>query len=481
MPHHFLASDREQDFLLPPSLRDWLPEGHLAWFLIDAVGECDLSDIYSHYRDDGWGAAAYEPAVMVTMLLYAYCVGQRSSRRIEQRCREDVAFRVITANQAPDHATIARFRQTHEVALGALFVDVLRLCAEAGLVKVGVVAVDGTKMAADAAYSAVRTPDRLEAEVQAILAEAAAADAREDAHLGDARGDELPPGLSERNARLARLRTAKQRLEREAAEGHTGRGRPQANVTDPDCRTMKTQDGYVQGYNAQLAVTADQVIVAAELTQAAADVNQLEPMITTASTNLADAGAPEMVTVVADAGYWSTVNAELALGPEVLIAVGRAKDPGPSPLEEIDYDAWIDERCRVLARVMAKELTQPVAARELGLSLGYVNALVQAYRAEGRAGIARSRPPNGAPRRLPPKTRAKQLMNDRLGTERGRAAFRVRSTSVEPVFGQIKANRGANRFSRRGLAACASEWKLLAITHNLLKLWRATSLLAMAV
>src|SRR5918997_3485802 len=192
MAQSFLACDREQELLLPPSLRDWLPEDHLAWCVLDAVAEMNLAAFYAAYRQDGWGRAAHDPAMMVALLLYAYAVGVRSSRGIERHCRDDVAFRVITANHVPDHATIARFRARHEDALGELFGEVLALCARAGLVEVGVVAVDGTKIAAAATHHATRTYEQIARE---ILEEAADLDAAEDELYGDARGDELPAEL----------------------------------------------------------------------------------------------------------------------------------------------------------------------------------------------------------------------------------------------------------------------------------------------
>lgn len=181
MAQNFIACDRDQQYLMAPSLREWLAEGHLAWFVVDAVAAMDLSVFYGRYRDDGWGRAAYDPAMMVALTLYSYCVGERSSRGIERRLHEDVAYRVIAANQTPDHATVARFRQQHEEALAGLFTQVLRLCAGAGLVRVGVVAIDGTKMGADASLAANRPAGALEAEVRRFLQEAAAVDAAEDA------------------------------------------------------------------------------------------------------------------------------------------------------------------------------------------------------------------------------------------------------------------------------------------------------------
>ena len=200
MAQNFLACDREQELLLPPSLREWLPEGHLAWFVIDAVAEMDLSAFYAAYRGDGHGRAAHDPAMMVALLLYAYAVGRRSSRVVERACVDDVAFRVIAANQRPDHCTIARFRQRHEAALAGLFGDVLALCADAGLVGVAVLAVDGTKLHANASQHQNLDYDQIAKE---ILAEADAVDRAEDERFGERRGDELPRSWRRRRAGAA--------------------------------------------------------------------------------------------------------------------------------------------------------------------------------------------------------------------------------------------------------------------------------------
>jgi transposase len=215
MAQNFIACDREQELLLPPSLREWLPPDHLAWFVLDAVEAMDLSGFLAGYRDDGWGRAAHDPAMMVALLVYAYAIGERSSRRIERRCHEDVAVRVITANQAPDHTTVARFRQRHETSLSALFGDVLELCAEAGLVHVDVIAVDGTKVHANASQHANSDYERIARE---ILDEAAETDRLEDEQFGDRRGDELPPELSTAQGRRGWLRDAKRRLDERRAE-----------------------------------------------------------------------------------------------------------------------------------------------------------------------------------------------------------------------------------------------------------------------
>src|SRR5215211_1567827 len=339
MAQNFVACDRDQELLLPPSLRDWLPEGHLAWFVIDAVAQLDLTAFYAAYRVDGHGRRAHDPAMMVALLLYGYAIGVRSSRRLERRRAEDVATRVICANQAPDHTTIARFRQRHERALAGLFGEVLALCADAGLVRVGVIAVDGTKVAANAAPQATRDYEQV---ARAILAEADAVDAAEDEEFGDARGDELPPELATAQGRRGwlreakrrldekrpeearpiprdrpdRLREAKRRLEEEhrvecranaAYEAYRARGvdkdgkkfgRPpkpfqppsapagKINLSDLDSRNVKTSRGWVQGYNAQAVCTEDQIVIAAEVTIDSPDFGHLGPMLTASHTEL---------------------------------------------------------------------------------------------------------------------------------------------------------------------------------------------------
>ena len=238
MPQNFVRCDRDQSLLLPPDLRDWLDEDHLAWFVIEAIAELDLEPFYAAYRVDGHGRAAHDPQMMVTLLAYAYCVGECSSRGIERRCREDVAFRVICANQVSDHATIARFRVRHEEALAGLFGQVLGLCVEAGLVRAGLIAVDGSKFAAAASDAAVRSYEEIAAEV---LAEAARVDAAEDERYGAARGDELPEGLRTPNGRRAWLREAKEELERERAERPEPVPRDRAQRLET-CRRRLTED-----------------------------------------------------------------------------------------------------------------------------------------------------------------------------------------------------------------------------------------------
>jgi transposase len=457
VPQNFIACDREQELLLPPSLREWLPEGHLAWFVIDVVDGLDLAPFLAGYRQDGWGRAAHDPAMMVALIVYAYAIGERSSRRIERRCREDVAFRVITANQAPDHATIARFRVRHERALGELFGQVLGLCADAGLVRVGVVAVDGTKVQANACERATRDYEQIARE---ILEQAAEIDALEDEQFGERRGDELPPAVATREGRQRWLRDAQRRLEQRRAEqgrpiprsrakrllearrrleeeleverranaeyeAYRARGvmkngrrfgsppkpyrppeRPagKINLTDLDSRNVKTLRGWVQGYNAQAVCTENQIVIAAEVIISSADFGQLEPMVQATEGELAAAGvtdAPEIV--LADAGFWHTEQIERLTGRglAVLIAPDAGKRKGPRP-------GWNGGLYAFMRRVLA--------------------------------------------------------------TDHGGELYRRRNVMIEPVFGHTKFNRRIERFQRRGRAAARSEWRLITATHNLLKL-----------
>jgi transposase len=438
MPQNFLMCDREQSFLMPPSLREWLAEDHLAWFVLDVVGELDLAGFYAGYRADGWGRAAFDPAMMLALLLYAYVTGERSSHSIERHCREDVAFRVITANEVPDHATIACFRVRHEQALGELFVQVLGLCARAGLLSLGVVAVDSTKVAANASSMASRTYEQIAEE---ILADAAAIDAAEGQQFGQARGDELPGDLADPRSRRARLRQAKQRMEaehqatidahaerllwraeREAEMGHRLAGRPpktppeqvppqtKVNITDPDSRSVKAQQGFLQGYNAQAAATSEQIIIAAELLGNANDYGMLESVTNAAIEELAAANVSEQIDVVlADAGYWDS------------------------------------EQIENLAAAGMRPLVPPDSSTK-----------------KRSQGANRNGPRYDFMRRV-------------IKSETGHALYRQRKHAIEPIFGQIKHNRRIQQFQRRGITACRSEWRLIATTHNILKLWRATS------
>ena len=450
MAYNFLPCDRHQSYLLPPSLEDWLPQGHLAWFVLDAVEQIDLQPFYEKYRTDGVGNSAFNPSLMVALLLYAYCTGERSSRRIERFCQSDVAYKVITANQSPDHSTISRFRKDNESHLKRLFLEILRLCAEAGLVKLGTVSLDGTKIMANASLAANRTWKHLEQEIDKMLSEAAAKDAEEDKAFGpDKRGDEMPEDLRERKSRIDRLKACKERLEREKAQarqvqqdkidrhqakeeatGKKSRGRKpklpedagnkeaKANVTDPDSRIMKTRKGYIQGLNAQAVVTEEQVIAAVDVTQQENDKQQLHPMLEQTESNRQAVGIPQEIGVaLADAGYSSEDNFAKTPAGDVELLVATQKD-------------WKQRKAM-------QEQPSPKEPIPDGLS-------------------------------------PTELMERKLLTERGRELYKLRGQTVEPVFGQIKDIRGFDRFMRRGFEACRSEWSLICATHNLLKLWRSS-------
>lgn len=467
MAQNFIACDREQVLLLPPSVRDWLPDDHLALFVIDAVAQLDLEAFYGSYRRDGHGRAAHDPSMMVALLLYAYARGQRSSRLIERDCVDNVAYRVITANQAPDHATIARFRQRHETAIAGLFGSVLGLCGQAGMVKVGVIAIDGTKVHANASHHANRDYEQIAKE---ILAEADAVDREEDEQHGPKRGDELPPHLSSsqgRNAwlrdarrrlddqraqeakpipksRQARLKQARRRLDEQlevecaanaAYEAYRARGvmkngrrmgappKPyqppmtpagKVNVTDPDSRNVKTPRDYMQGYNVQAAVNEQQIVIAAEVTIDSPDFGHLDPMVIAVEDELINAGLtdpPEVI--VADAGYWHQVQMQAIVkrGIQVLVPPDAGKRKTPRP-------GWEGGAYAFMRRVLA--------------------------------------------------------------TDHASALYGKRQGMIEPVFANTKFNRRIDRFQRRGRSAARSEWRLITATHNLLKLHKHQAALTAA-
>jgi transposase len=454
----FRAYNPDQLFLLPPALRDWLPEGHLALFVSDVVDALDLTPILAAYETgDGRGQPPYHPAMMAKLLVYAYCTGRPSSRQIERATYEEVPYRVLAANQHPDHDSLAAFRQRHLTALAGVFHQVLQLCQRAGLVSLGHVALDGTKVLANASkhkamsYGRMAEAERrLEAEVAQLLAQAQQVDTAEDAQYGKGRrGDELPAELARRESRLAKIREAKVALEAEAkaqavqaadaarakvAErerraretGRKPKGRPprmpdpdqatpapkaQRNFTDPESRIMKdgATKSFVQAYNAQAAVDSKaQIIVAAAVTQDANDKRQLMPLLTQVAANLGHLPAAAS----ADAGYFSDTNVTdpTLQGVDLYIPPDRQPHGGPSP-------------------------------------------------------------PASAP--SPPDAAAIAQMRAKLHTAGGQAIYALRKAIVEPVFGQIKGERGFRRFSFRGQAKVTAEWLLICLTHNLLKLFRA--------
>ncbi len=416
----------EQDLLLPPSLRDWLPEDHLAFFVSDLVDHLDLSAITAVYEDEERGYPPYHPVMLTKVLVYAYCVGVFSSRRIQRRLVEDVAFRVLAAGNTPDFRTIADFRKTHLAALKGFFEQVLQVARDLGTLRVGRVALDGSKVKANASkhkamsYGRLREKrQQLRDEVQQLLAQAEAADAAEDAEYGtDRRGDELPAELQRRESRLKRIREATRALKARAKEEAAAKGQPvesakpdpkaQYNFTDPESRIMKGPDGFVQAYNVQVAVDEQQLIVGQGVTQETNDKKQLLPMITIIEQQLGDT-PPQLL---ADAGYCS--------------------DENLTAIKDTTIDAYISTR------------KQTHGER-----------------------------PGPCPRGPLPKTATiVDRMSRKLHTKTGAAVYAARKSIVEPVIGQIKHARGFRQFLLRGFEKVQGEWSLVCATHNILKLYR---------
>lgn len=456
MTKSFRPYDPQQQLLFPPSLQDWVPEDHLARFISDVVDSLDLGAIYDMYdAKDPRGTRPYHPAMLVKVLLYGYCTGVCSSRRIERATYDDVAFRFLSADQHPDHDSIAEFRKRHLRALSGLFLQVLKLCQKAGLVKLGHVALDGTKVKANASKHKAMSYDRmlkaeeqLKAEIQRLLKEAQGTDEQEDAKYGKGkRGDELPDELARRESRLRKIQEAKAALEKEArenaereaeearaknAEREKKRGTPegkrmghphkepdpakavpkpkaQRNFTDPESRIMLdgATKGFVQAFNAQAAVDATcGVIVAAGVTQQAPDNGQLIPMLTLVADNIGT--LPQRAS--ADAGYFSEAN---VTAPAL-----------------VGIDLFIPPNQRESSTAKAG--------------------------GQGR-----------------PKNQAAAVMRTKLATDEGKDIYRMRKAIVEPVFGQIKEARGFRRFWLRGVEKVRAEWDLICLTHNLLKLFRS--------
>jgi transposase len=427
----FRPYEPDQLLLMPPSLADWVPEDHLARFVSDLVDTLDLSAIEDTYAEER-GYPPYHPCMMVKVLLYAYCTGTYSSRRIAEKLRDSVAFRYLAAGNQPDFRTISDFRKEHEEALSGLFEQVLKVCRASGLVKLGRVALDGTKIKANASKHKAMSYGRmvekekvLRKEIQTILRRAEAADAEEDQRFGsDRSGEELPAELARRETRLKKIREAKAALEAEARAEAEGKGddpetakpsaKAQQNFTDSESRIQKTADGFIQGYNAQVGVDdLFQIIVAQHVTSASPDVQQLQPSVASIERTLKT--RPQAI--LADAGYFSEENIQA--------------------LENRNIEPFISSQKEKHGRPTLK--------------------------------VPRGRPPENLTLR--------QRMARKLLTVRGRKVYRRRKTIVEPVLGQIKQARGFRQFLRRGLKRVGHEWALVCTAHNLLKLHTALAML----
>src|SRR5262245_10914645 len=443
MSKQFRPWNPDQSFLFPPSPRDWLPANHLVYFLLDVVPQMNLQPLLQPYQAEERGQPPYHPTMLTTLLLYGYATGTFSSRRLMSRCETDAAFRVLVGDDIPNFRTISDFRKRHLTALEGLFVEVLKLCAQAGLVKVGRIALDGSKVKANASRHKAMSYDymlkeeqRLHKEIQALLAQAEEVDAAEDQHYGsDRRGDEVPEELARRQTRLQKIQQAKASLEADAraqaqaaATERQQAGKPPAgndpeqakpepkaqyNFTDPESQIMKVSNkGWDQCMNAQVAVNEHQIIVAADVTDEANDKQQVQPMIEQTQQNVVAAGVTEKVKeAVADSGFYSEAN--------VAYLQGQGIDP-----------------------------------------------YIATERLKHHEQIA---PPRG---RCPQGLTAKQRMARKLRTKRGRERYARRKAMVEPVFGQVKHARGFRQFLLRGKKKMRSEWRLVSLTHNLLKLWR---------
>jgi transposase len=417
----------EQDLLLPPSLSDWLPEGHLAYFVSDVVEQLDLSAIESVYEEEERGQPPYHPRMMTKILIYGYCVGVFSSRRIQKKLSEDVGFRVLAAGNEPDFRTISDFRKLHLEGLQGLFDQVLQIALQAGTMKLGRVVLDGSKVKANASkhkamsYGRMREEEkRLKEEVKRILKQAEATDAEEDTRYGrDRAGDELPAELARRETRLKRIQEAKRALEERAKEEAKSKGKPeekatpkakmQYNFTDPESRIMPGADGFVQAYNAQIAVEPDfQLIVGQNVTQATNDKQQLVPAVEA----IKEQAGQKPQEVLTDSGYCSEAN----------------------------------------LKYLEKKKIE-----------GFVATDRESYRDREEPG-PRGPLPQGATR--------VDHMRRKLQTKMGAAIYSRRKTIVEPVFGQIKQARGFRQFLLRGLEKVQGEWAMICLTHNILKLHR---------
>src|SRR5271167_2469169 len=510
MPQNFLECDREQAFLMPPDPRDWLPEDHLAWFVLASVEQLDLAAFYGSYRLDGWGRAAFEPSMMVSLLLYAYARGERSSRGIERKCVEDVAYRVIAAQQKPDHATIARFRARHEDALAELFSSVLGLCKEAGLVKVGVVAIDGTKVHANASHHCNVDYEQLARE---ILREAGEIDAAEDEQYGDGRGDELPEHLRTSEGRRAALAEAKRKLERsrDGAENESPEIEATAGPVAPGVKIELDAEVIVprvQGRDGWLLEARRQL-----------DEHRLreaKPIVRSRAQRLLEAERRLQQDLAVERYANEAYESYRAQGRDKR---GRRLGHPPKPYESPETPAGkinttdLDSRNVKTPRSYTQGYNaqavvneeQIVLAAEVTASspdFGHLEPMIKATKRELQAigvtetpGVAVADsgywneqqmdnvvanehvqvliPPDAGKRDTPRRGwdgGRYTSMRETLQTDFAGGLYRRRKAMVEPVFAQTKHNRRINQFQRRGRSAARSEWRLITATHNLLKL-----------
>jgi len=500
-PKSFRPWNPEQTLLLPPSPVDWLPENHLVFFLLDLAAELDLEEIHAVYRQkDPRGEKAYEPRMMVVLLLYAYCVGLPSSRKIEKACWEDAAFRVLTGNQQPDHSRVSDFRRRHLDALAGLFIQVLRLCQKTGLVSLGTVALDGTKVKANASKHKAMSHERmlkserqLEAEMRALLRKAEIIDAQEDGQYGKGnRGDELPVELQRRSIRLEWIRKAKAELEAEAAAAKARQRQEQAEAAELEaaqtegsgdaqlsrraaCRARgarkRVDDAQKLAIETAEAAGLESPVFTAKLDAVAMPQRQL-PTDTSgkpkpqAQRNFTDPGSH----IIKGADGWiQGYNCQAAVDGDhqVIVAIGVSNQPSDAVhllpmLERIQANTG-ELPNALIADAGYCSTANLEACEEIGM-----NAYISTSRQQHGQ---RPRPSRGRP---PKDLDARGRMERKLRSKAGQAIYALRKTVVEPVFGQIKGARGLDRFRFRGLEKVNGEWALMATTHNILKLFRAS-------
>jgi transposase len=505
MPQNFIECDREQTFLLPPSLRDWLPEDHLAWFVLEAVGRLDLEAFYAAYRADGHGRAAYELSMVVSLVLYAYCTNVRSSRAIERHCRQDIAYRVISGNRVPDHATIARFQVRHQQSLADLFTSVLKLCAKAGLVGAGVVAVDGTKVTASASSDSNVDYDRIARE---IIAEAIATDQAEDEQHGEARGDELPPELQTAAGRREWLERELAREQTENELDDSAQAEPSEGF-DPDQIGPNGRRGWLREAHRQLEQQrwqtaeaiprsrADRLRLAAgwledELAaerrgnkayEAIREQRRLHdkrrlggptkpytpPPLPQGEVNLTD---PDSRRMKGNRRYIQGYNAQAVVNEQqIVIAAEITTSAGDFSQLRPMLETALDE----LDRAGVTEKPSAVVADAQYWNEQHMDTLIAGH------GLPVLIPPDGGKREgeRPGWTgRRFAFMRRVLATDRGKELYAKRQQSIEPVFGHTKHNRQFQRFNHRGRQAVRTEWRLILMSHNLTKLHRHQTALA---
>jgi len=501
-PKSFRPWNPEQTLLLPPSPVDWLPENHLVFFLLDLAGELDLEEIHAVYRQkDPRGEKAYDPRMMVVLLLYAYCVGLPSSRKIEKACWEDAAFRVLTGNQQPDHSRISDFRRRHLSALAGLFVQVLRLCQKAGLVNLGQVALDGTKIRANASKHKAMSHERmlkserqLEGEMRALLRKAEIIDAQEDGQVGKGkRGDELPEELQRRSSRLEWIRKAKAELEAEAAAAKAAKRNEQAEAAEQEAEASEASGDEQRSQRAarrsrsarKRADDAQRLAIekagAAGLELSTVAAAETDPSAMPQRTLPTDAAGnpkpqaqrnftdPDSHILKGSAGWIQGYNAQAAVDRDhqVIVAIGVSNQPSDAVhllpmLERIEVNTGRMPDA-LIADAGYCSTANLEACEEKGLE-AYISTSRQQH---GQ----RPRPSRG---RAPRDLNARGRMDRKLRSVTGQAIYALRKTVVEPVFGQIKGARGLDRFRLRGLEQVNGEWALMATTHNILKLFRAS-------